>query len=154
MTQSICHLYEAPGHLPQVATWIYEAFWFGQEGYTPDFFVDRLNEARDPDSIPLSLLALDGDAPAGTVNLIANDDPARPHLTPWLAALYVDPAFRGRGHARSLTRRLLAEAARLGCDTVYLTTHIPDFYKPFGAQLHEAVEDDFWVLRIPIKTRG
>lgn len=151
MTQTICHLFEAPGHLPQVADWIYEAFWFGQEGYTPDFFEARLSEARDRDSIPLSLLALDGETPAGTVNLIANDDPERPHLSPWLAALYVEPAFRGRGHARGLTRRLLQEAVRLGCDAVYLTTHIPDFYKRFGAEIHEEVEDDFWVMRIPAR---
>ncbi len=150
MTQTICHLYEAPGHLPQVAAWIYEAFWFGQEGYAPDFFEERLSEARDPDIIPLSLLALEGDAPVGTVNLIENDDPKRPHLTPWLAALYVEPEFRGRGHGLNLTRRLLEEAARLDCDTVYLTTHIPDFYRRFGAEVHEEVEDDFWVMRIPL----
>lgn len=154
MTQTICHLYEAPGHLPQVANWIYEAFWFGQDGYEPEYFEARLGEAGSPDSIPLCLLALDDGAPAGTVNLIANDDPTRPHLTPWLAALYVEPAFRGRGHASALTRRLLAEAARLDCGTVYLSTHIPDFYKRFGAAIHEEIEEDFWVLRIPLPAAG
>ncbi len=148
MTQQICHLYEAPGHLPLVAKWIHEAFWLDQEGYEPDFFEARLGEASDPDNIPLSLLALDEGAPVGTVNLIVNDDPQRPHLTPWLAALYVEPDFRRRGHGAALIVRLLSEASRLGCGTVYLTTHIPDFYKRFGAQVHEKVEDDFWVMRL------
>ena len=148
MAQTICHLFEAPGNRPVVAGWIYEAFWFGQDGYTPEFFETRLTEAKDPDNIPLSLLALDQGEPAGTVNLIVNDDPERPHLTPWLAALYVDPPFRGRGHAVNLSRRLLQEAARLDCPAVYLGTHIPDFYNRFGATVHEDVADDFWILRI------
>jgi GNAT superfamily N-acetyltransferase len=93
-------------------------------------------------------LVLDGDTPAGTVNLIVNDDPERPHLTPWLAALYVDPPFRGRGHATRLSKRLLQEAARLNCPAVYLATHIPDFYKRFGAELHEDLAEDFCVMRI------
>ena len=144
----ICHLFEAPGHRPVVASWIYEAFWFGMDGYSPEHFEMRLGEASDADSIPISLLALDGDEPAGTVNLIANDDPERPHLTPWLAALYVDPPFRRRGHATRLGERLLQEAARLNCPAVYLGTHIPNFYKRFGAELHEEVADDFCILRI------
>lgn len=147
MSQTICHLYEAPQHRAVVAGWIYEAFWYGQDGYTPEFFEERLNEARDPDNIPLSLLALDDGAPAGTVNLIVSDDPERPHLTPWLAALYVDTAFRGRGHATGLTQRLLQEAARLDCPAVYLSTHIPDFYRRLGAEIYEEIADDFWVMR-------
>jgi len=154
MTQTICHLYEAPAQIPLVAKWIHEAFWFGQVGYEPEFFEAKLGEAKSPDSIPLSLLALDGGTPAGTVNLIVNDYPDRPQLTPWLAALYVDPVFRGRGHASALTRRALEDAARLGCKTVYLTTHIPDFYKRFGAELHEEVEEDFWVMRIATAGQG
>jgi predicted N-acetyltransferase YhbS len=150
MSQTICHIFEAPTHRPVVASWIYEAFWFGQDGFSPEFFEERLAEASDPDNIPLSLLALEQGEPVGTVNLIVNDDPARPHLTPWLAALYVDPAFRGRGHAKGLTRRLLNEAARLDCPAVYLGTHIPRFYAPFGAEIHEAVAEDFWILRIPL----
>jgi hypothetical protein len=31
---------------------------------------------------------------------------------------------------------------------VYLGTHIPDFYKRFGAELHEDLAEDFCVMRI------
>ena len=150
MNQVIRHIFETPDHRPLVASWIYEAFWFGQEGYSPEYFEAVLGEAADPENIPLSLLALEDEVPVGTVNLIVNDDPERPHLTPWLAALYVDPGFRGRGHAVALVRRLLDEAARLNCAEVYLATHIPDFYRRFGAEIHEEVAEDFWVMRIPI----
>ena len=68
MTQTICHLFEAPGNRPVVAGWIYETFWFGQDGYTPEYFEHRLTEAKDPDNIPLSLLALEDGKPAGTGN--------------------------------------------------------------------------------------
>ena len=150
MTQSTVHLFERPQHLRQVAHWIYEAFWFDLEGYSPAFFEGKLSEANSPNFLPLSLLALDGDSPAGTVNLIVNDDPTRPHLSPWLAALYVLPEFRRRGHAVALCRRLFEEAGRLGCHEVYIETHIPDFYRRFGAQVHEEAADDMWVMRVPL----
>ena len=150
MSQTILHLYERPAHRPLVAGWIYEAFWFELDGYSPDFFEGKLSEAAGANTLPVSLLALDGEEPAGTVNLIANDDPSRPHLTPWLAALYVEPAFRGKGHAQALCRRLFEEAARLGCHEVYITTHITVFYRRFGAELHEATDEDPWILRIPL----
>jgi len=52
----------------------------------------------------------------------------------------------------ALGLRLLQEAARLDCPAVYFTTHIPDFYKRFGAELHEPIGDDFWILRMDIHT--
>ncbi len=150
MTQTVLHLYERPEHRRLVADWIYEAFWFELEGYSPAFFEGKLSEAAGPDRLPLSLLALEGDRPVGTVNLIVNDDPTRPHLTPWLAALYVEPDCRGRGHAVALCRRLFVEAGRLGCHEVYIATHIPDFYNRFGAEIHEQAAADFWVLHVAL----
>ena len=133
----IDHLFNHPEHRSLVAGWIYHEFWRDCPGYSVATFEELLREADHPDRIPLSLLALVDGQPAGTVNLIHNDDESRPHLHPWLAALVVTPEQRGRGIGSALVRRLLHEARRLGVTDVYFGTDIPDFYARLGALSHE-----------------
>ena len=109
-----------------------------------------LRDADNPDRIPLSLLALVDGQPAGTVNLIHNDDKTRPHLHPWLAALVVVPERRGQGIGSALVRALLQEARRLGCDELYLGTDIPGFYERLGAVIHEQLREDHWVMCVSL----
>ena len=146
MTLAICHLFERPAERPLVADWIYQAFWTHRPGYSPAHFEALLADATDPDHIPLSLLALAENEPVGTVNLIVNDNSKRPQLTPWLAALFVAPAFRGQGVGSALVRRLCEEAARLGYRRLYLGTDIPGFYEALSARIHEQLDDGLWVL--------
>jgi proline iminopeptidase len=145
----IHHLYRHPEAIGVVADWIYHAFWEASDKDVATF-EDLLRQADAPDEIPLSLLALVDGQPAGTVNLIHSDDDTQPHLHPWLAALYVLPAYRGRGVASGLVRRLLIEAAQLGFSTVYVSTHIPTFYGRLGAELLEKVADDHYVMAFDV----
>lgn len=146
---SIDHLCNHSKQLPLVASWIHGAFWT-RSVYDVAYVAGLLREARDPDRIPLSLLALAGAEPAGTVNLIVCDSRARPDLTPWLAALYVDPEHRGKGIGEALVRRLIVEAARIGCTEMYLETDIPDFYARLGAARFEPLAEGGWIMRIGI----
>ncbi len=148
MTVRIDHLCNHPEHIPLVATWIYGEFWAGKPGTSVETFAALLRDARDPDRIPLSLLALDDGRPAGTVNLIHSDSPSRPHLHPWLAALYVVPELRSRGIGQALVRALLAEARRLRVPELFLGTDIPGYYERFGATVAERVSDTLVVMRI------
>jgi predicted N-acetyltransferase YhbS len=149
---SIDHLCRHVEHLPLVASWIHTAFWT-RSAHGVEFVAGLLREAGDPDRIPLSLLAFAGDAPAGTVNLIVCDSRARPDLTPWLAALYVAPEHRGKGIGEALVRRLIAEAARLGCTEMFLETDIPDFYARAGATRYEPLPEGGWIMRIACSSR-
>lgn len=144
----IIHLLEKPEHLPKVASWIYEEWWTGKPGYSPQSIEKKLREASDVTRIPLSLLALVDDKPAGTVNLIESDDEERPHLRPWLAALLVRRDCQNKGIGSALVRRCVEEAKRLGIANLHLKTQIPDFYRRFGAEVLEASEPASWVLRI------
>ena len=151
MTLAIAHLFESPEHCGLVASWIYEAFWRDRNDprHTPEKLEGYLREASDPDTIPLSRLALVDGVPAGTVNLIENDDSKRPHLRPWLAALVVVPEFRHRGVGSALVRALKADAARLGLTGLYLGTDIPEFYERLGAAVVER-DGDHYVMRMPV----
>lgn len=150
---SIDHLCHHSEHLPLVAAWIHGAFWT-RSSYDVEHVAGLLREAVDPDRIPLSLVAFAGAEPAGTVNLIVCDSRARPDLTPWLAALYVDPEHRGRGIGEALVRRLTVEAVRIRCTEMYLETDIPDFYSRQGATRFEPLVEGGWIMRIGIPQEG
>lgn len=149
MTLAIDHLFEHGEHSALVASWIYEAFWRERDDprFTPAKLEGYLREAGDPDAIPLSRLALVDGVPAGTVNLVEDDDSKRPHLRPWLAALVVAPEFRNRGVGSALVRALKADAVRLGLTELYLGTPIPEFYERLGATVIER-DGDHYVMRI------
>jgi predicted N-acetyltransferase YhbS len=150
MNIKIAHLYEHPDFVPVVARWIHEEWWKDEPGHTVQTMAARLRLASTRDSIPLSLIALADDRPAGTVNLVESDDDSLPHLSPWLAAMLVAPEYRGLGIGEMLVRSLLAEAGRLGFEELYLGADIPRFYEQFGAEVYEKVTESFCIMRLPV----
>ena len=144
------NLFETPEHIELVADWIYQEFWTDKPGFSPAFFEKLLRNASLPHQIPLSLLALVDGKPAGTVQLIENDDEERAHLRPWLAALIVQPEFRLRGIGSLLVRSLLLKAKEMKIESLYLGTDNPGFYKRLGAVEFENPREGFWIMEIKI----
>jgi predicted N-acetyltransferase YhbS len=100
--------------------------------------------------VPLCLVALQGDAPVGVVNLVDNDDEQHTDWHPWLAGLVVEPAQRGRGIGTQLVQALLGHAQRLGFERVYFGTDGPGFYARLGAVVHLPVRGDFCFMRFEL----
>lgn len=152
MTLRIDHLCTCPEHGPTVARWIYDEFWHDVSGGYSVADLDRLlvSRATDPMRIPVSLIALAGDEPVGTVNLIDNDDRSLPELHPWLAAMVVVPAWRGRGVGSALVRALAAHAQRMGFAELFFGTDGPGFYERLGAQRHLERGPGFWIMRMKL----
>jgi predicted N-acetyltransferase YhbS len=146
----IDHLFHHPERIPLVASWIRNAFWRDRPDYSVETFECLLRQADDPGRIPLSLLAIADGEPAGTVNLIHSDSPTRPHLHPWLAALFVVAEHRHRGVGSALCRALLAEARRLEIPELFLGTDIPAFYAALGAEIYEQVSKTDCIMRFGI----
>lgn len=69
-----------------------------------------------------TFVLFDGETPVGTASLAHKDLAARPDLTPWLAGVFVEPAYRGRGHAVSLVRHVEAFAAAASVPLLWLYT--------------------------------
>ena len=82
--------------------------------------VERLGGALVPS---LHVVEASG-APVATASLVRCDLTTRPELTPWVASVYVTPAFRGRGLATRLVEHLAGLAGRGGIRELYL--HTPD----------------------------
>jgi len=98
--------------------------------------ITSLRDQTDPNRIPTTYIALDGDAPLGTASLVEHDMSTHRELSPWLASVYVTPTARGRGVASALVRHVVGQAAAMGVTRLSLYT--PDaqgLYEKLGWQV-------------------
>ncbi len=111
---------QRPDLAPLVAAWRVAAFFDYPGGYT---VAEMTALILAPSAGPReAFVVLAGDVPVGTAALIRSDLESRPDLTPWLAGLFVLPAFRGQGYATALVRRVEEFAASAGVSVLWLYT--------------------------------
>jgi predicted N-acetyltransferase YhbS len=146
----LCQLPQSATVRAAVAAMIHAEFWADVPGASVAGMAARLAQAASPDALPLCRMAMDGDAPAGVVNLIRHDDPNPRVGSPWLAGLVVAPAWRGRGLGSRLVGAALDDARRLGQRQVFLGSDGPGFYTRLGAVVHQTLRPDFWLLRFDL----
>ena len=84
--------------------------------------------------IPFALVAERDDRLCANLLVIESDEPARPELTPWIAALWVDEDMRRQGVAAAMLREGIARCAALGVERLYLSSRpaLRDFYTKQG----------------------
>ncbi|WP_276497725.1 GNAT family N-acetyltransferase [Pontibacter litorisediminis] len=133
----IRYLHEVPQHFDTVADWIYRQWW-QKPGNTAEVVKMPLREHLQAQPLPAALVALDGEEPAGSVLLIESDGvDALPDLTPWLAALYVLPEYRGQGVGKQLVQALEQHAIQAGfCDLYLVATDRVSFYYELGWRVY------------------
>ena len=96
-------------------------------------YLDSMNDSlREDSTIPRWYLMLRGDDIIGGFGLIENDFMVRTDLCPWLCALYVEPAERGRRLGAELLAHGRQEAGKLGYHKVYLNTDHIGYYEKYG----------------------
>ena len=88
-----------------VADWVYSEWGHLTPGNSLSATRERL-ETRLVDALVPSLFIIEADGvPAATASLVDDDLTLRPELGPWVASVYVAPAFRGAGLASTLLER-------------------------------------------------
>jgi GNAT superfamily N-acetyltransferase len=97
--------------------------------------------------IPCAFVAHKGTQYVGSVLLIDNDLSCRPQYSPWIAALWVEPAFRRRGAGERLLEAARGEAGRLGQGTSYLCA-VPSKCQYYLARGFRLVERDVEGLNV------
>lgn len=119
MTFAISDLRQRPEFFDVVAdrTW---REWWKDRGFGSDFIVDRLHESMNAAPIPITLVACDRNVFRGSSALIVSDLKERPHYTPWVAAVWVEPDARGQGIGRALVEHAADEGFALGHARIYL----------------------------------
>ena len=77
------------------------------------------------------LLVADGE-PIGCAGLVERELIDRTDLSPWLVALYIGEAHRGRGYSRHLIERLKSDAQKAGFPALHLVTEHTGYYEKYG----------------------
>lgn len=98
---------------------------------TAKWYVDMYAQADETGTVPPhALVAIDGDEVIGTASLVADDElPGATEPGPWLAAVYVLPAHRGRGVGRALVTAVMERASM---DIWLYTEGETDWYGSMG----------------------
>jgi GNAT superfamily N-acetyltransferase len=131
----VSDLRERPEFATAVADRVWRAWWQGK-GYPLEYIEGRVAESLDGAEMPLAVVAHEDGQFLGTASVIGSDLDERPEYTPWVAAVWVDPAHRGRGVGSALVRKAAQAAFESGIDPVYLCA-LPDkraFYERLGWQ--------------------
>jgi GNAT superfamily N-acetyltransferase len=138
MTVSIRAVSAQPDLAPLVARWRVEAFFTEPGGITVDQMTALI--LAPPIGPKETFVLFDGGQPVGTAGLVRTDLETRTDLTPWLAGVYVLPAFRRRGHASALVRAVEAFARDAGVATIWLYTRTAEpLYASLGWE-RDAIE--------------
>ncbi|MGE3872364.1 MAG: GNAT family N-acetyltransferase [Parvibaculaceae bacterium] len=119
--------------LRKAALWRHEAF-LKDDGLTvadSEAQLTRLTLERQ--GCETALIALVGGRLAGICLLVLHELEPAHDLSPWLASLYVDPEFRGKGVARLLVAAIEDHARRHGVARLHLyAVDTEDFYRKCG----------------------
>jgi len=131
---TISDLRQRPEFLNTVAMRIWQAWW-RETGHPLDYIAGRLrDENLNADPIPFALVAHDGAEFLGTSSVITADLPERPQLSPWVAAVWVEPQARRRGVGAALVDRAALDCFALGIFSAYLCARRErsSFYQRLG----------------------
>lgn len=136
-------LYKHPEKMGEAAEMIYDEFVSKKENPKSLDEVKKMFVDRAGDSLPIRLVALQGEESVGTVSLVEDDLSVRPNYTPWLASLVVKPAYRSYGIGKQLLAATKKLVKSLGYKELYLRTETAaEYYKKNGWTYIETTSDD------------
>jgi len=136
-------------HFELFAAWLH-AQWSVPRGESLENRRRSLRMMMRVDRLPVALTAYWQGSPAGIVSLRRTDLQTRLRVGPWLSALYVDEAMRGRGIGRALVQATLTLAAWLDHPEVWLfTTDRGSFYTELGWERMSPQPDEVGQLPMP-----
>ena len=136
----IVNLREVPEALPRLAVWHQREWAKFNPGESLGHRMVRMRCYLEDALLPSTWVAVEGSRPLGSAALVACDLDELPHMTPWLASLYVAEARRGRGIGKALVRYVMEQVRAGGYRHCYLFTAeagLEGFYRRFGWWLAE-----------------
>ncbi|MGK3141816.1 GNAT family N-acetyltransferase [Pantoea sp. C2G6] len=127
----IVPLSEVPQFADQITEWQWRAFG---EPASRDFFASVVTSSLSGADFPVTFVALEAGRAIGTVGFWRCDLISRQDLFPWLAALYVDEAARGKGVSAALQQHVTRYAQARGYSRLWLWSAFGGYYERFGWQ--------------------
>lgn len=142
----IVSLSDAPQFADQIIDWQWRAFG---EATSRAFFASVVNSSLIGADFPVTFVAVEGDRAVGTVGFWRCDLISRQDLFPWLAALYVDEHYRGRGVSGQLQQTVIDCCRQRGDRHLYLYSACADYYERFGwAYIGDALDYPATAVRL------
>ncbi|WP_246707624.1 GNAT family N-acetyltransferase [Ensifer oleiphilus] len=135
---AISNLRDVPYFADDIAERVWRAWW-EPRGFPLDHIAGLVAGNLGDHHIPFAIVAHRGATFIGTASVIDSDLEERPELGPWVAAVWVEPTFRGLGLGASIVRHAAEAALATGVETIYLCA-LPQkraFYQRCGWQLDE-----------------
>lgn len=131
----IVDLAQEPEHIPLLASWHHQQWRALNPGDTLERRIERMQAYLDAALIPSTFIYKRDQRLAGSAAIIACDMDCHPELGPWLASVYVAPAWRRQGIASQLVNHVMQQARAAGLSHLYLfTPDQRDFYQRLGWQ--------------------
>lgn len=138
---NIAYLAHHKDEIPKLAQWFFHEWGYLYPERTVEDVERLIGERLNTASIPLALVAFEGNDLVGTICLKAHDMDSHPKLTPWLAGLYVAEPWRRNGIGSELVSAIEQQANNLGVQKLYLYTPESElFYSNLGWQVREREE--------------
>ena len=134
----ISYLADHPDVIPILSDWFYREWAYLHPDRTEQDVFRLLSERTNKNSIPVALVAFEGDELIGTVCLKIHDMDTKLELAPWLAGLYVKEAWRRKGVGSDLVKAIEKKALKLGVNHLFLyTPESEQLYSKLGWKVME-----------------
>jgi GNAT superfamily N-acetyltransferase len=135
------YLIDNASKIPELARLHFEEWGYLKPEESIEERTERLRLFCGRYSVPSVVVALEKDELLGSAMLVDRDMESRPHLTPWLAGVFVKPHLRGKNIGRTLVKRIEDEAWSLGFHRLYLySPNAEAFYEILGWKIIEKSE--------------
>lgn len=133
----IFDLKDYPQFIAPLAQWHFAEWSYLHPDYTLDQLAQEMQQYFSPQLLPSMFILLNQQQELlGSASLVAHDLGSRPEFSPWLANVFVHPAYRGQGMGRRLVLFIQQQAQRAGIGELYLfTANQMDFYRSLGWQM-------------------
>jgi GNAT superfamily N-acetyltransferase len=106
-----------------IARWHWDEWGHSDPAGSLNTWIENLSEKNRSNGIPATYAALNQQRePVGSVVLAKSDMNTHSELSPWLAGLFVVPAYRNKGVGTALVLHASQEALRFGFSTIFLHT--------------------------------
>ena len=139
---TLSDLREAPSFAAVAADRVWRAWWEDKGVKLADLRA-RLDESFGTEALPATFIAHRDKRFLGCAALIASDVEERPLLTPWVAALWVEPEARRQGIGAALIAHAAEAAFAAGHERVHLAAvaALAPYYAARGWELLESAVD-------------
>ena len=131
----ILNLKNEPHHISTLAEWHHNEWSYLNPAGSIEKRIEKMQSYLGADLIPSTFIAKETEL-LGSAAIVDSDMDTRPELFPWLASVFVAPAYRNQGIGSSLVKHVSQKAQEAGIEALYLFT--PDrenFYQKLGWQV-------------------